>query len=244
MPSEFCAIEAFPQIEPIVAGPILIDAVPRKSSPATSQGTAKSQVSEGTRLTLASPHSTAAAVSKTSEVVRTRSTTPELLFAAIDFETANNERNSACSVAVVLCKGFRTLEKISFLIRPPRNYFTNTHIHGIRWTDVKEAPAFPEVWMQVAPLLQSVNFIAAHNAAFDRSVLGATCTHYGLMAPASPWVCTYRQVAKNLWPHFANYKLSTICGKFGIPLQHHEAMSDANAVAQIMFRAMRDGWYL
>ena len=40
-------------------------------------------------------------------------------FAAIDFETADYERNSACSVSVVIVENLEVVETYTRLIRPP-----------------------------------------------------------------------------------------------------------------------------
>ena len=53
-------------------------------------------------------------------------------FIAIDFETANSNRNSPCEIGIVKVELLRS-DKKSFLIRPKENYFDwmNTEIHGI-----------------------------------------------------------------------------------------------------------------
>ena len=51
-------------------------------------------------------------------------------FAAIDFETANGERSSVCSVGIVIVKDGVVREKIYRLIRPFPNYYSywNTQV--------------------------------------------------------------------------------------------------------------------
>src|SRR4051812_47695809 len=95
--------------------------------------------------------------------------TPPGRFAAIDFETADDGRDSACALAVVVVDGTKIVQEEFFFIRPPRQLFLNTWIHGISWRDVADSPRFGDLWPRVAPLLDGVEFIAAHNAAFDRS---------------------------------------------------------------------------
>ena len=60
-------------------------------------------------------------------------------FVAIDFETADHPRDSACALALVTVKGDRIFERSYFLIRPPRKTFTFT-MHGITWEKVADAP--------------------------------------------------------------------------------------------------------
>lgn len=54
-------------------------------------------------------------------------------FAAIDFETANRERSSVCSVGIVIVKDGKIADKIYRLIRPYPNYYSywNTQVHGL-----------------------------------------------------------------------------------------------------------------
>ena len=44
-------------------------------------------------------------------------------FAAIDFETANNERSSVCSVGVVIVRGGEIVDSFYSLIQPEPNYY-------------------------------------------------------------------------------------------------------------------------
>ena len=45
-------------------------------------------------------------------------------FAAIDFETANSERTSVCSVGVVVVRGGRIIDTFYSLIQPEPNYYS------------------------------------------------------------------------------------------------------------------------
>ena len=44
-------------------------------------------------------------------------------FAAIDFETANNERTSVCSVGVVIVRDGKFVDSFYSLIQPEPNYY-------------------------------------------------------------------------------------------------------------------------
>ena len=45
-------------------------------------------------------------------------------FAAIDFETANNERSSVCSVGIVIVRNGEIQESFYSLIQPEPNYYS------------------------------------------------------------------------------------------------------------------------
>lgn len=161
-------------------------------------------------------------------------------FAAIDFETANNARDSACAVGVVIVEQGRIVERRVELIRPPSSSFLFTHIHGLSWDDVKGAQRFDSVWAGLARELAGVEFFAAHNAPFDRGVLGACCETYGLAAPQLPFVCTV-QLARAQWA-IRPTRLPDVCNYLGIDLRHHQADSDAEACARIVMAAQAGGW--
>jgi DNA polymerase-3 subunit epsilon len=166
--------------------------------------------------------------------------TPMTKFAAIDFETANYNPDSACAVGVVIVDGGRIAARLHERIRPPSRQFAFTHIHGLSWDDVKHAPSFDAVWTGIARELAGVEFLAAHNAPFDRGVLGACCATYALALPQQPFVCTVR-LARAQWDIFPT-KLPDVCRRLGIALRHHQADSDAEACARIVIAAQENGW--
>lgn len=67
-------------------------------------------------------------------------------FAAIDFETAREDRNSACAVGLSIVDDNETTVEQSWLIHPPDNRYDdfNIAIHGIRPTDTAEALNFDQ----------------------------------------------------------------------------------------------------
>jgi DNA helicase-2/ATP-dependent DNA helicase PcrA len=157
-------------------------------------------------------------------------------FVAIDFETADEGKDSACAVALVRVEGGVVVAREARLIRPPRKDFVFTHIHGIDWPQVQDEPAFADVWPTFAPLLRGVDLLVAHNASFDRAVLAACCDAANLEMPELDWACTVA-LARKAWPAWRTHKLDAVCGQLGIALQHHDALSDAEACAEIYLRA-------
>lgn len=156
-------------------------------------------------------------------------------FLAIDFETANHSSTSACSVGLVRVEGLQIVEKKAFFIRPPTEEFAFTWLHGISWDDVKSHPTFGELWPQIEPFFQGIDYAVAHNAGFDRNVLQACCKLYSLPMPSIDFNCTV-QLARKVWSIFPT-KLSNVCKTLDIPLNHHEALSDAEACAKIVIAA-------
>jgi DNA polymerase-3 subunit epsilon len=160
-------------------------------------------------------------------------------FVAIDFETADYGRDSACAVALVRVERDRIVSHASRLIRPPRRYFVFTYLHGIAWADVASEPCFGDVWPDLQPMLSGADFLVAHNAPFDRGVLAACCGAAGLPMPDLPIECSVRW-ARHTWG-LRRASLDVVCARLGIPLNHHHALSDAEACARIML-AVRGEW--
>ena len=92
-------------------------------------------------------------------------------FIAMDFETANYQKHSACSLALVMVQDSKIVGEYYTLIQPETEFFwKNIQIHGIRPEDVQEAPKFPDVWKQIQQYYQLNSLIVAHNAGFDTGV--------------------------------------------------------------------------
>lgn len=156
-------------------------------------------------------------------------------FLAIDFETANAKRFSACSVALVMVKNNQIIGEYYSLINPHTDFFwANVKVHGIQEADVADAPDFPEVWDQIKQYFNEQVLITAHNASFDNSVLKACLAHYGLEQPHFQSLCTVKS-SKKLFPELHSHKLNVMCDELGIDLaHHHDALEDSRACAELL----------
>ena len=165
----------------------------------------------------------------------------DLNFTAIDFETANEQRASACAVGVVRVRGGRIVESFETLLRPRevRVDWGNFRVHGIAAERLHDAPTLADVWPQLLPYLHQQP-VVAHNSAFDVSVLEYSCRDFGVPIPAFHALCSVK-LARVAWPHLERHKLDHVAAHFGIPLNHHDALSDARACAEITVRAFRSG---
>jgi DNA polymerase III subunit epsilon len=158
---------------------------------------------------------------------------------AIDFETANASRNSACALGVVSVEGERIVDATSWLIRPPVLDFDpfNVRIHGITVEDVRDSPTFDDLWREVAPLLAGAPVIA-HNASFDISVLRHSLDAYEIPYPELDYYCTLK-FSRATWPGQAAYRLGVLAEQLGIRFRHHDAQEDAAACARIALECCR-----
>jgi len=164
---------------------------------------------------------------------------PVSTFAAMDFETADFGRDSACAVGLVVVENGSIVCKEHHLIRPPRREFVFSYLHGITWENVRDKPVFGDIWKKIRKHFKGIGFVAAHNASFDRGVLHECCDNAGFDPPEIDFVCTMK-LSRRLW-NIRPTKLSDVCRHFSIPLQHHDAASDALACAKIVLEASEKG---
>ncbi len=105
-------------------------------------------------------------------------------FAAIDFETANGQRSSVCSVGVVVVRQGRVVDSFYSLIKPEPNYYAwfCQQVHGLGHEDTDDADVFPEVWQRIAPKIEGLPLVA-HNSPFDEGCLRAVMQVYRMDWP-------------------------------------------------------------
>ncbi|WP_251623852.1 3'-5' exonuclease [Odoribacter lunatus] len=160
-------------------------------------------------------------------------------FAAIDFETANWQPTSVCSVGIVVMNGEEVEDSYYSLIRPVPNFYgrKNTKIHGLSRSDTDDAPAFPTVWREVAPKVKGIPLVA-HNCVFDERCLKASFALFEMPYPDYRFYCTLR-LAREYFKGLENYQLHTVSAHCGYVLEnHHNALADAEAAAVIMGKVL------
>ena len=155
-------------------------------------------------------------------------------FVAIDFETANPSRNSACAIGITPVKNGIVGESYYSLIRPPELEFSpwNTRVHGITEIDVIDSPTLRDLWPEISPLIED-GLVVAHNASFDMSVLRHSLHAVGLFVPRLSYLCSCI-LSRQLWPNLASHSLGFLSVAHSIPLDHHHAGSDSLAAAQLV----------
>lgn len=150
-------------------------------------------------------------------------------FTAIDFETAQGYRWSICQVGLVKVVNGIIAEELNILVQPPNNYYWQRFIevHGITPDQTKHAPTFDKVWHKIAPYIDGQIVVAHNGMSFDFPVLCRTLEYYGIPEPVYEKRCTYRIYKKGL---------ATLCCDYDIELNHHDALSDARACAELYLR--------
>jgi DNA polymerase III subunit epsilon len=160
-------------------------------------------------------------------------------FTAIDFETANSNSASACSVGLVKVRDGVVVDETGWLIRPPAGYDSfnewNTRIHGIMAPDVAGALLWSE---QLADLVAFADgdALVAHNAGFDMGVIKAACAASYLDCPDFSYLCSLRVARKTY--NLDSYRLPVAAMAAGFEgFHHHDALDDSRASAAIMVHA-------
>jgi len=164
-----------------------------------------------------------------------------LNFVALDFETANTYRRSACSIGMVKVEDGKIVDEYYSLIKPTPFRFEpiNTRIHGLSEIDCLNAPDFNELWPAISTWFENQN-IVGHNVSFERSVLKHISLDCNIDFKIQGFICSLK-ISKEKLPEMDSYKLSKIYGYlFNKKLKHHHALEDARDSAEIMITLLSD----
>ena len=171
----------------------------------------------------------------------------KLDYIAIDFETANQYRNSACSVGLVrFVNGIET-DNCYSLIHPAKMYFIpewTEEIHHISYSDVRNKPYFPEVWdTMVMPFINktpNIPLVAHNGQMFDFPVIRDCCKYFGMELPALTYFDSLL-VARKTWPELESHRLTDLGKQFKINYNAHDALEDSRTCGQII-KLAADKW--
>ena len=157
----------------------------------------------------------------------------EASLVAIDFETANRHRASACQVALTKLVDGEITDRFNTLIHPPSDieWSEFEHVHGIKPEDWADSPTWDEIVSDLSEFVDGMQLVA-HNAPFDLSVWVALDEYYGTASAPYEMLCTLRLARAHLG-HLPSKSLPHVVGAL-VPefqLDHHEAGSDADACA-------------
>ncbi|MBK7789122.1 MAG: 3'-5' exonuclease [Saprospiraceae bacterium] len=162
-------------------------------------------------------------------------------FVAIDFETANWYRKSACSIGMVKVENGMIVDQFYSLIKPTPFWFhsINKKIHGLSEDQCSEAPTFGDLWPLENWFQNEV--VVAHNVSFERSVLNHLFEEYQIRANITEYLCSL-YLSKVAYPGLNSYKLPDVYNvvlnkEFG---SHHHALEDAKASAEIVIKIVKN----
>ena len=161
-------------------------------------------------------------------------------FAAIDFETANEQPSSVCSVGVVIVRAGEIVDSFYSLIHPEPDYYKwfCHQVHGLGQEDTDNAPVFPYVWEKIEPLIEGLPLVA-HNSRFDEGCLKAVFKVYQMDYPDYEFHDTLAASHRHFGKQLPNHQLHTVAAACGYDLvNHHHALADAEACAAIALKLL------
>lgn len=159
-------------------------------------------------------------------------------FVVFDLETTGKEADDKITEigAVKMIDGVAT-EYFSTLVNPEKHIPQEVvDITGITDEMVKDAPKFNEVCGDFYKFCFGATLVA-HNIDFDSRYIkkqGEAIDFYF----DNPLMDTLALARENIFG-VSNYKLNTLCDKFGIVFRHHRAYSDAWATSELFVEIIR-----
>lgn len=158
-------------------------------------------------------------------------------FAALDFETANQNPATICQVGIATVGRGRVTNVWTQLIRPKGPFAElHTRLHGLDAAAVDRAPPFGAMYPALTSRLPSI--VATHTR-FDIGALVQACVSERLPVPRRTWLDSAR-VARLAWPRYfrrGQCALAQIAAHVGIQYRAHDAGEDARAAAEIILAA-------
>lgn len=154
----------------------------------------------------------------------------DLDFVAIDFETANKDRSSACEIGLARFSNGKLVDSYSSLLYQKDFDEFNTALHGIGPKTVKGSPKLFEVLPEVLRFI-SDSALISHNAAFDFNVLLSSLGEHGKDLDLE-FYCTLVMSRRLL--DLTNYRLSNVLEHLGLDFgANHRAEEDAKAAGYV-----------
>ncbi len=159
-------------------------------------------------------------------------------FVVFDLETTGTDFDDTITEigAVKMIDGVAT-EYFSTLVNPEKRIPQEVvDITGITDEMVENAPKFSEVCGDFYKFCEGATLVA-HNIDFDSRFIkkqGEAIDYYF----DNPLMDTLSLARENIFG-VSNYKLNTLCDKFGIVFRHHRAYSDALATSELFVEIIR-----
>jgi DNA polymerase-3 subunit epsilon len=159
-------------------------------------------------------------------------------FIAIDFETANPKRVSACALGYAKVSNCEIVETKGYLIKPVGGHAPfQSKIHGIKDEHTFDKPEFGELFPEIQDIF---NYPLVAHSLFDKQVLNALSDHFNLELSFD--YTDSCSIAKEQLPNIKNCKLKTLVKHFQLPeFKHHDAKEDATACANIFLKLREQG---
>lgn len=154
----------------------------------------------------------------------------KVTFVSIDVETPNPQNDAICSFGMFFADENNGCVKSLYTLIDPETHFSepNISIHGITEKDVVDSPVFPDLWDKVGKYIENC-FVIGHHVTFDLNCIRKAIFKHKIKSCNIRYFDTY-DIAKFLQVPVEDYRLTTLCHYFDIPIEeHHNALEDAKA---------------
>ena len=160
---------------------------------------------------------------------------PEQTYVVVDVETTGGkgDEHRMTEVGAVKVRNGVITDRFHSLLNPQRSIPGSiTRLTGISQEMVASAPTFGEIADDFENFLADGIFVA-HNVGFDYRFVAAEFARLGRTFRRAR-LCTCSGMRKH-YPGHRSYSLASLCSAYDIPLkQHHRALCDAEAAAQLL----------
>ncbi|MDH3336283.1 MAG: exonuclease domain-containing protein [Gammaproteobacteria bacterium] len=160
---------------------------------------------------------------------------PDQVYVVVDVETTGGrgDNHRVTEIGAVKVRNGKVIDRFQTLLNPQRSIPPNiTRLTGISPAMVLDAPCFVDVADAFEVFMQDAIFVA-HNVEFDFGFIAREFRRLG-RSFRYPKLCTCAAMRK-LYPGQSSYSLASLSRAFDIPLkQHHRAMCDAEAAAELL----------
>ncbi|MGL5821718.1 MAG: exonuclease domain-containing protein, partial [Sarcina sp.] len=161
---------------------------------------------------------------------------------AIDFETANEFHDKACSVGIALYKNDEITLCKEFLINPETHFNPNNiAIHEITPDMVKNADNFINVWNEISKFITDKTLVIAHNAQFDMTLLKKLIAIYKMEYKDFDYLCTQKLYKNNI--PLSSYNLKSVASYLSEDFKHHKALDDSLICLKAFLKILKNKSY-
>lgn len=162
-------------------------------------------------------------------IITKNSTSNKKTFVSLDFEYLYHSRyDTPCAVAMVKIVDNVIVGKYYTLIYQPKMPLRLAPNNGITPEMITSAPQYDKVYEDMVYFTAGFP-IVAHNASTERKVLTDTPHPSHLPDLSNHYFIDTDALS-------GHRSLPTLCEEYGIPLNHHNALSDAEACAEVYLR--------
>ena len=161
---------------------------------------------------------------------------PSRDFVAIDVEYADSAQN-ICQFGLAVVRNLQIVEKRSWLIQPPGNYYEErcVKVHHITPSVTLYSPTFPQAWPEIEPYLSGYQLWAHNAGSVEESVLEKNLTLHRIVHQHYSFFDSRQLYQRPDCDENKGNGIKQCCMALGMPCEgHHDAEEDARMCAELV----------